>query len=199
MSKFSIFKHGWEGDNTICGWGSTLKNTENIRKDFKIILDIIREETGKKEVTLNDAGCGDLWWIREVLNYISDINYTGYDIYPRFSWLDLNVNCKKLNICEEVMRPCDLILCRDVFIHFPNEFILNALQLFKKSGKFLYTTTYSGEDLEFSNYSRITEFSLKHSKLNLCSSPFNLGPPIFITEENYATKCCKKFICLWRL
>jgi hypothetical protein len=197
MSDFSIFKDGWKDSTSVCGWGSDLHNTENIRKDIKAIIELIRD--GNNTTIINDAGCGDLWWIRTILKDIPNIDYVGYDLFERPDWSSLEINCEQLNICEKVMRQCDLILCRDVFIHFPNELILQALDLFKKSGKYLYSTMYSGEYLEFSNYNRITDFSMKHSKLNLCSEPFNLGFPIYITEENYQSGYSQKLICVWKL
>lgn len=193
MNDFSIFKDGWDYQETICGWGSTLSNTKNVLHGLSVIInefDIIK---------INDAGCGDLWWIQHFVNQHPTIDYKGYDLYDRPSWKELNIPCEKLDISAKPMRPSDLIICRDVFIHWPNHYILKALDLFRQTGKLLYSTTYTGEHYEFENTYRITDFSMKHSKLSLCSPPFNLGTPIYITTENYRTKCCQKIICLWRL
>ena len=196
MNTFDLFQYGWEGEDTVCGWGSRLENTTNVIQDLTKIINLI----DKNIVKINDAGCGDLWWWRTISeDILKKIDYVGYDLYPKPSWKTLDFKCEQLNICQQLMRQCDLIICRDVFIHWPNKYILQALSLFKKSGKYLYSTMYTGEYMEFTNNNRIQEFSLRHSKLNLCSPPFNLGIPIFITKENYNTDFCKKVICLWKI
>lgn len=201
MESFDLFKYGWEGKDTVCGWGSRTENTKNIRKDILTVINHIKNKEKILELRLNDAGCGDMWWIRNLKTKFEEenVNYHGYDLFSKPSWYDVDLHCSQLNICEDQMRPCDLILCRDVFIHWPNEFILKALDLFKKSGKYLYSTSYTGEYFEFYNNNRIEKFSMHHSKLNLCSPPFNLGTPELVTLENYKYGFSEKVMCLWKI
>ena len=194
MNNFKIFKDGWVGDDTVCGWGSRMENTLNIRQDLP---DICRSIQRGDCVKLNDAGCGDLWWWKN-LN-IPLVDYVGYDMFPKSSWDELPYDTRQLNLCEQDMRSCDIILCRDVFIHWPNEFILQALERFRKVGTWLYSTSYTGEYFEFDNNDHITDFSMHHSKLNLCSPPFDLGIPRAFTAENYENGHSRKVMCLWKL
>ena len=53
----SMFEKGWSASGTVCGWGSEIEHTENIRKQLPQII----KDYGSKSV--NDAGCGDLHWI----------------------------------------------------------------------------------------------------------------------------------------
>ena len=196
MNDFYIFKNGWKGLGTVCGWGSKIKHTKQIRHDLPRIIQYLSNITNHT-IKINDAGCGDLWWWKKM--QLDSIDYLGYDLFPKQSWTNSTYNCQKLNICQEPMRTCDLIVCRDVFIHWPNEYILQALDLFKQSGAFLYSTTYTGEHYSFHNNYRITDFDMHHSKLNLCTEPFNLGAPLFVTPENYKCNYSQKLICLWEL
>ena len=189
-TEFSLFRYGWNYNETICGWGSTIENTKNILQDLPIIFSTFNINS------VNDAGCGDLWWIRRLK---SKIDYVGYDLYKRASWNKLDFRCEELDIYKQKMRKSDLIICRDVFIHWPNEYIQKTLKLFRETSRYLYSTTYTGECYEFYNDDRIEKCSIHHCKLNLCSYPFLLGKPIYITTENYRTQCCQKLICLWEL
>lgn len=197
-SDFTLFKDGWKNCETVCGWGSTSTNTKNILIDLPNIVKNIIEYHKLGKIRINDAGCGDLYWIQN-LPELTFIDYRGYDLYERESWLKLNLQCSQLDICQEKMRDSHLIICRDVFIHWPNNYILKALELFRQTSQYLYSTTYTGEYYEFENTNRITECNMHHCKLNLCSSPFNLGKPLTITLENYHTQCCQKLMCLWKL
>lgn len=194
MTGFDIFKDGWVGTDTVCGWGSRMEHTQNITDELPMIINKLTPENSRLKV--NDAGCGDLWWIR---NIRTTWDYVGYDLYPRDCWEDLPYDCRQLNICEENMRDCDLIICRDVFIHWPNEYVLQALERFRCVSKYLYSTSYTGEFYQFMNNGRLNDFSMHHSKLNLCSEPFNLGRPIHITPEDYEDGYSRKVIALWKL
>ena len=197
MSGFEIFEDGWIGTDTVCGWGSRMEHTNNVRHDLPNIVQQIRESIGGK-VKVNDAGCGDLWWLQKIVD--EDLwDYVGYDLYPRDCWDELPYDCRQLNVCSQHMRECDLIICRDVFIHWPTDYILWALDRFRDRSKYLYSTSYTGEYFQFSNHDRITDFSMSHSKLNLCSAPFNLGQPLWVTMEDYENHLSKKVICLWEL
>jgi hypothetical protein len=97
-----------------------------------------------------------------------------------------------MDIVKEYMRPCDLIICRDVFIHLPNDMIIEALGRFRHTGKYLLSTTYDGIT---DNGGRMKEPRLKHSKLNLCSHPFMMGEAIGNINEDSPGKTSK----LWNL
>ena len=178
----NIFQEGWTASGTVCGWGSEIEHTKNIRDELP---EVIKSYNIK---TINDAGCGDLSWISTI--NLSEVDYLGYDLVPRELW-DKQLKCQKLDITEETMRQADLILCRDVFIHLPNDLIIKSIEKFRQSSKYLFSTTF----MEASNGGRISEPSITYSKLDLTEPPFSLGDPLLCIGEDYENK----FSCLWRI
>lgn len=182
-----IFKRGWRskgGGQTVCGWGSEIEHTGQIRKKLPEIL-------AKYNVKLfNDAGCGDLNWI-STIELGGDIDYMGYDLISRARW-NCPLKCLEMDVSEDFMRKADMILCRDVFIHLPNDSVKKILNNFKQSSDLLLTTNFMDCS---DNGDRLNEPSIKYAKINLSIEPFNLGEPIICVQEDYPNKCT----CLWRL
>ena len=85
------------------------------------------------------------------------------------------------------MRCCDLIICRDVFIHLPNKTILKILKLFRQSGKLLLATSYDMPK-GHNNYNRPKHPTKQHSKLDLSKHPFCLKEQRFTIPEDYHGK-----------
>lgn len=194
--RLEVFSRGWpdQAPDTVCGWGSSEPHTHLVRKELVNILSTY-------EVTrMNDAGCGDLAWMRTL--ELAGVDYIGYDVHERATWPELREKGYQLevrDITADDLRPADLLICRDVFIHLPNEMILGALEVFRKCCRLLLTTSYiSDPTLErgaFSNYERIDSPSLLHAKLDLTSAPFGLGQPL----ERIAEDSPNKYLGLWDL
>ena len=147
----------------------------------------IYEECGEVLV-INDAGAGDCHWIKELVDkYDKYVDYLGYDYHPRLP------NIIKLDFCTELMRPCNVILCRDVFQHLPNSMIISALKNFRQTAKWLISTTFTNDDIN--NYDRPYTPVMKHSKMDLRLLPFGLGEPQGWIEETYTSK----FLAVWVL
>lgn len=189
-----IFLRGWPDQalDTVCGWGSSEQHTRRVRKEFAEILNTYQVET------LNDAGCGDLAWMSTV--DLRGVDYVGYDIYERANWAELRQRGYQLDILDitaNQSRPADLLICRDVFIHLPNDMILPALERFRRSASLLLTTSYTADSStsqkKFSNFQRMKEPSLHHAKLDLTLPPFNLGPPLVRIPEDSPNK----YLGLW--
>lgn len=94
-----------------CGIGSTKGNTESLRK---FIYEVINDFDIK---TVNDAGCGDLYWFT-LEDY--PVSYTGYDEVIRDSavsrlrenWILVEADIMETCLCES-----DLVICKDVLRH----------------------------------------------------------------------------------
>lgn len=116
---------------SMCGPGSTKEKTEYLRKFLKDSI----SKYGIK--TVNDAGCGDLYWI--TIDAL-DIDYCGYDDLVR---TDAKARLKpgwKLEHCDLVtdcMRKCDLVVCKDVFRHHNENEIGQILRRIQKCSRFL--------------------------------------------------------------
>lgn len=190
-----VFEQGWPGRGTVCGWGSQLEHTQEIREYLPRII------KSYGITSINDAGCGDLCWM-QTLDF-EGVSYKGYDVCERHTWLALREvgwDLSILDITSEDMRPADLVICRDVFIHLPNDMILKALDRFKRQHKFLLTTNFycMGKQFpenNFSNFERPSIISMKHAKMDLRFPPFNLGDALFDIPEDYPCKTTS----LWKL
>ena len=214
--EFKAFEAGWPGNETVCGWGSTVENTRDICRDLPNLI------KGFGIKSMNDAGCGDLNWIRHIDFHSLGVKYVGYDLYERESWKELRqiydgtkFGCSNpkhdstfcrvwdlriADITTTVLPPADLVMCRDVMIHLPNYEVMNVIENLRKSHSYLLATSFTSPgdndaDYSFCNEERIREVSMKHSKLDLRLPPFNLGQPIAVTVENYPYKTTS----LWNL
>lgn len=191
-----VFSEGWPGqaEDTVCGWGSSEPHTQLVRKGLAAIIDDYDVRS------LDDAGCGDLAWMSTL--DLGDVNYAGYDAHERATWSGLRDRGFRLEVADiaaDELSPADLLICRDVFIHLPNDIVLAALANFRRSCRLLLTTCYvSDPDLpggEFSNYERMAEPSLRHAKLDLTLAPFGLGEPL----ERIPESSPNKYLGLWEL
>jgi hypothetical protein len=138
---FKRMRKGWKAGKpeTVCGNGSTLRHTENIRRwlPWRVLRYGIK--------TLNDAGAGDMVWIK-LINWSEPIVYRPFDLFPR------RPGVKKLDITTEAMPPADAILCRMVLNHLVDVVgrkrdetrIEMALERFKESASYLIATHFEG-------------------------------------------------------
>jgi len=145
-SKESVFTSIWKTNywgspESISGPGSTLEQTENIRKELPIII----QKFGIK--TIFDAPCGDFNWMKEVVAK-TEIHYIGGDIVKgiieqNLSQTKPNTSFSVFDITSNKFPKADLWICRDVLFHFSYLDILNALKKFADSDvPFLLTTTH---------------------------------------------------------
>jgi hypothetical protein len=183
MSRETVFtdiftEEKWGGGETISGEGSTLENTKGIREQLPEFL----RSLGINSIV--DAPCGDYHWFNntsiEVASYIGvdivkpliDSNNEKYRGTSRFFL--------QMDLCEDVVPKCDLILCRDGLLHLSDKDGLKALKNFKASGsKYLLITT-SPENPYNHN---IETGGFRH--LNMTKGPFNFPEPITMVNEQY--------------
>jgi hypothetical protein len=168
---------GWRAGNpeTVCGNGSTMAHTENVRRWLPEVV--------KRHAILrvNDAGAGDLYWIRKV-RWQSLVRYTAFDLIPRHS------SVEQMDITTTVMPPADAILCRMVLNHLDQTRICMALEQFKVSARFLIATQFNGEDLP--------KRSPQFTRLDLRGAPYNLGEPLESCQDGSEDICS---LALWEL
>ena len=183
------------GDEYICGKGSLLDNTAEIRE---FIEKIIKEYNIK---SINDAACGSFNWMSEV--NLTGVKYVGFDIDSGL--LDKNrerypeVGFRNFDIVGQILPRADLIICRDVLFHLLDIDVITVINNFRKSkSRFLLATTHvspkniditqSGHKMYSKNYG-FTE------KRNLFLPPFNMEECIdYVREEQFDRLCA-----LWRL
>ena len=182
----------WGSSESFSGTGSEFANTKNIRKELPDIIDRI----GAK--SLLDIPCGDFQWMKKTDLRNIDI-YIGADIVPELisrnqhEHAKSNVEFRMLEIMADSLPKVDLILCRDLFIHFSNDDIRKSIANVKNShSKYLLTTTYRGFNI---NYDIITGSA---HEINLEKETFNFPKPIEYMAEDDGSEF-NKSLGLWKV
>jgi len=168
---------GWRAGlpETICGNGSTMAHTANVRRWLPEIVQRY------KILRLNDAGAGDLHWIRKV-SWQSILRYTAFDLIPR------DASVTKVDISAEDLPESDAVLCRMVMNHLDEPRILKALERFRRTTRYLIATQFKGEDLP--------QRSPQFTRLDLRLAPYSLGEPLEHAQDGSESICS---LALWRL
>ena len=174
--KFSeIYKYNlWSSSESLSGVGSEIEYT----KPLRIWLT-------KNIPTLNvksfvDAPCGDFNWMKLVLPYL-DVSYLGLDIVEgvikknKSLYSSERINFNVMDICEDKIPDCDLLMVRDCLFHLSYEDSERFLKNLKDTKyKYLLTTTHCVED-GFRNTNIVTgDWRL----INLFSEPFNFNEKV---------------------
>lgn len=124
-----------------------------------------------------DAGCGD-WGFSRYINW-DGIEYVGYDVVKyivelnqkRYSANKPNIIFVHGNFLTIDLPPADLLLCKHVLQHLPNQDILAFLPQLKKYKYILITNTINGATLSGNNED--THIGGGHH-LDFTKPPFNL-------------------------
>jgi hypothetical protein len=182
-------KNLWGEKESRSGSGSSLRATEEIRRELPAILDRLGV------LSLLDAPCGDFIWMRHLVDRLD--RYYGVDLVP-----DLIARNKTLFgsprvsfICGDIvcdpLPSADLILCRDCFIHLPTRHINGALSNFKAtSAEYILLTSHPFA----SDYMDIPLGSYR--PVDFMKQPFCFPEPI---ERVYDGREGQRQLCLWRL
>lgn len=162
------FKTGWEQGPGVCGAGS---EDQWINLDANEFIKLI-SLSDKRHPVVNEAGCGDLFWLRNHYKFFECyMDYCGYELQPR----QVHTNCQGLDfvanfdITKQVMRPCDLVLSRLVFIHLPNKMISDALNRFRMAG---------AKELIASHW-HLPNNDNRHTSPSYVGKPYDLSKPPF--------------------
>lgn len=175
----------WADDETVSGYGSTIRFTKNLRM---VLPEIFREYHVK---TLLDAGCGDFNWMKEV--DLQDVHYHGCDVVPEL--VDRN---RKMfpqysffasDITVDPLPKVDMIMCRCVLFHLTFDNIRMALFNMSKSCKYLLLTTHphilQNEDKLDGDFRR----------LNLQAPPISMPEPIALFVDGEGDD---GYVGIWR-
>ena len=180
---------------SISGAGSTLAETENIRRD---IAALIMDRLPK---SILDIPCGNHLWMNDV--DMKECRYIGADIVKdlvsrnRAQYPAANKEFVVLDITSSPLPTVDLIICRDCLVHLSERLIAKALHNIKTSrSTYLLTTTFPdrnlNEDIKTGDW----------RTLNLQAYPFNFPQPILLMREGCgeaAGMYKDKSLGLWRV
>lgn len=167
----------WKGSESVSGYGSGLTYTENLRK---MIVEIVNSF---KIGSILDLACGDFNWMRYVVDKIPAY-YLGVDIVDsmieknRLNYETDKVKFTTLDVVNDEIPSADLVICRDVLFHLPNEDILRIInKVVKSSSKYLLITNHIAEETE--SFENIDISTGDFRRIDLFRPPFNL-PKSFI-------------------
>lgn len=174
------------------GTGSSLAATRAIRQALPTLLSTLNTRV------ILDVPCGDFHWAKEI--DWTPFHYIGADIVPelinrnRALYTSEGVAFLTLDILTDPLLCSDLILCRDLFIHFPNDLIQSALQNISLSGaRYFLATQYDG--VKTNRDIRLGSFR----PVNLMRPPFSLPEPEKRIPDNDYLKSWGRTLALWRL
>ncbi|MBK8502389.1 MAG: class I SAM-dependent methyltransferase [Saprospiraceae bacterium] len=186
----------WKNGESRSGPGSTLEETSGLIEQInRLIVDF-------QIKSILDLPCGDFNWMRYI--DLNNIDYLGADIVSDLVELnikkhaDRNIKFIRLDLLEDQLPKCDLILVRDCLVHFSDDQIISALNNITRSGsEYLLTTTFT--DLRL-NRDNVTG---DWRPLNLQIQPFSLPKPILVLKEKvtkgFAKESRGKTLALWKI
>jgi hypothetical protein len=174
----AIFRHNlWNCPESASGWGSTLKNTEDIRKKLPCLVKKLAAKT------FLDLACGDFNWMKEIDLEVS--TYLGADVVDSIceknmrNYAQHNRFFRRLDLTKDILPKVDIILCRDALVHLSFSDICKAISNIKKSGsRYLLITTYPNVEVNF----EICTGGWR--PLNLQKPPLNWSEPTQLIEDS---------------
>lgn len=182
----------WGSGETISGPGSEIKYTKNIINQLPLLL----KEFEIKSI--NDAPCGDFHYMKEV--NLDNIKYSGFDIVKQLiqinnaKYSNGHIKFFHFDVLTSIMPNVDLILSRDMLIHFSFEDGKKAIDNFKKSGtKYLLTNTYP-------NVTKNVDIKTGAWRpINLLLEPYNFSKPVYAIEEYVGEGHGLKLLALFKI
>ena len=190
-----IYKNNyWSSSESRSGTGSTLKYTENLRKELP---NLFRQYSIQK---VFDAPCGDFNWMKHLLPSV-DVHYIGGDIVKPLVE-DLNINHKSekvsfihFDLIKDTPPQVDLMICRDCLFHLSFEDTKAVIENFIKSkSSYLLTTTHININNLFANKDISTgDFRC----IDLFSSPYNFPHDPLYTIDDWIAPDPERQMCLW--
>ncbi|MAE30859.1 MAG: hypothetical protein CMO43_04580 [Verrucomicrobiales bacterium] len=181
----------WNEAESVSGPGSTLEETEPIRRELPALL----AELGA--ASLLDLPCGDFHWMQQT--DLGSVRYIGGDLVGdliernRAQHARDGVAFQKLDLVHDTLPAVDAVLCRDCLVHLSFADAQAALANIARSGAaWLLTTSFPGvtrnDDIVTGQWRPI----------NLTLPPFNLPEPAKVIAENCTeTEFADKTVAIW--
>ena len=190
------FKHiyetnHWDEAESVSGPGSTLEETEPIRRELPALL----AELGAS--SLLDLPCGDFHWMQHT--DLSGVRYIGGDLVGdliernRAKYASDGVEFQKINLVNNTLPAVDVILCRDCLVHLSFADAQAALSNIARSGAGWLLAT------SFPSVTRNDDIVTGQWRpINLTLPPFNLPEPEQVIGENCTeSEFADKNLSLW--
>jgi len=165
----------WGDKESVSGLGSSMSQTEHVRRELPLLM------KRHNLHTLFDAPCGDLHWMRHILE-TNDIAYIGGDIVPgvveaaKANCPSKNASFRVFDIMTDDFPKADIWLCRDVLFHLSNKNIFETLRNFGRSEiPYILVTTHTAP--EVINRNIVTG---DFRRIDLFKPPFNFPASVVV-------------------
>jgi hypothetical protein len=186
-------KNFWGDDESVSGDGSTLANTENLRKELPGLFATLSVGT------VFDAPCGDFGWMGGLLEKV-DVDYIGGDVVrPLIDMLNhKHTDGRKrfihINLITDAFPKADLMICRDCLFHLSYSDAKAVLENFVRSDiPYLLTTTHVNTGHFHNSDIRTGGFRW----IDLFSVPFNLPDDPLYRIDDWVPPDPARQMCLW--
>ena len=189
-----IYKNNlWGNDESVSGPGSTYAYTENLRR----MLPVLMQQFSIKSIF--DAPCGDLNWMKYLLND-ANVDYVGGDIVlplvesHRANFARENIRFVHIDLTKDMFPQTDLMICRDCLFHLSYRETLLVMQNFVDSKiKYLLTTTHRKSN-RFQNADILTGGV---RQIDLFAEPYNFPKDVLFRIEDWMPPYQEREMCLW--
>lgn len=190
----TIYKNNlWGCAESVSGPGSTLRYTENLRKNLPNLID----RFGIKKIF--DAPCGDFGWMSDFLQSVR-VSYIGADVvFPLIEshkklFENERIQFIHMDIIKNPFPLADIMICRDCLFHLSFSDTRAVLLNYLASGiPYLLTTTHSNLD-GFANRDIVTgDFRL----IDLFSEPYNFPRDTLESIDDWLAPEPERKMCLW--
>lgn len=180
---------------SLSGVGSSLAQTSNVRKFLPYILEVYKVRS------ILDMPCGDLNWMREILNNFYG-TYTGIDIVrPLITKLsvEFSQHSKRIefihgNALDIQLPDVDLLICRDFMFHLSLSDTFNLLSNIQKCNFRYFLATSHETDKKFVNRDIKTG---GFRKINLFLPPYNFSRDFIFKIEDFSPPEPVRHLVLW--
>jgi len=183
----------WGSSESASGRGSTLGATANLRKQLPKLFEAFSIGS------LFDAPCGDLNWMKMVLNDV-EVDYVGADIVkPLINKNNVNYGSSRVkfvhfDITKDDFPKADLWICRDCLGHLSFADTIQALRRFLESDiPYVLTTTNKNVD-GFKNYDIDTG---DWRAIDLFSEPYHFDKNVLYRIDDAEMPAAQNVMCLW--
>lgn len=183
----------WANEESVSGDGSSLRYTENLRKQMPIIFRDLGIET------VFDAPCGDFNWMRHVVKDYP-INYIGGDIVATLvdklnqEHGNARTVFKHIDLTEQLFPDADMMMCRDCLFHLPYVEAKKIFQNFVDSNiKYLFTTSH----ITLQGFTNVDVHLGGFALMNLGLPPYNFPKDAIYRVEDYIQGYPPREMVLW--
>lgn len=177
----------WRNDESVSGSGSTVEITAVLREE---LASFVRMNGIRSFV---DLPCGDFNWMRYT-DFPDDMTYLGLDVVDslvaktqaRYGAPGRSFGC--CDILTSDLPEADAYFCKDIFIHFPNTAIEQAISRCMMKCHYFMTTTFPNTkvniDIKFGDARRVNIALLR-------------GEPIHMLRD-FGGGVTDRYIGVWR-